>query len=245
MGKPVLQDIPVSIPPVVYQGHLFEARTITVPLQVRGTSVSNLVTNARALAAEFWPDMRDGQRGILAYTSWNSNARSIRAVLDPSTDFDEWVAKASTAKGMVRIELRFICANPTFYATTAVTPSGAFADAANVNIACVNAGDCDSYPVIAYTATAGTATVNPKVTDAYGHVWEIERTVAATKVATLTFNPENFSITYDGATNWYGYETPASQFIRVKYGTNNLTFTCTSGDATIGISFFSRYSSHG
>jgi hypothetical protein len=245
MGQPVLQDVPVTLPPVVYQGHVFRARTITVPLLVHGSSASDLITNVRALAAQFWSDMRGGYRGTLAYTSWNGNARSIRAVLDPSTDFDGWVAKASTGKGAVSIDLVFQCPDPTWYNATAVTPSGAFNGAVAVNISCANAGDCDSWPVITYTATGGTATVNPKVTDAYGRVWDIAATIAATKVAVLTFDPHAISIIYDGSTDWYGYETAASQFIRVKYGTNNLTFTATSGDATIGINFYSRYSTAG
>ena len=245
MGEPVLQDVPVGLPPSIYMGHLFKPRTISVSLIVHGTSASDLITNVRALAAHFWPDLRAGYRGILAYTSWNGMARAIRAVLDPSTDFDGWVAKASTGKGTVRIDLVFQCPDPTWYNATAVTPSGAFNGAAAVNISCANAGDCDSWPTITYTATGGTATVNPKVTDAYGRVWDIARTIAATKVAVLTFDPNAISIVYDGSTDWYGYETAASQLIKVKYGTNNLTFTATSGDAAIAISFYSRYSTAG
>jgi len=245
VGSPLLQNIPVSLPPAMYDGHLYKPRIITIPLYVFGATASALTSNIRALAAELWPDLRGRERGTLAYTSWDGVARSIRAVLDPQTDFKSIVAM-SVGKAMATIDLKFICPDPTFYDAASATASGAFSGDTPVNIACANAGDVDAYPVITYTQPGAGTTVNPQVTDAYGHVWKVEKTIETSKVLVLTFDPQALSMTYDGSTDWLGYESTDSRLIVCKYGTNNLTFVCDAGgDAAISISFYSRYSTHG
>lgn len=394
-GKPLVQTIPTNIPPAVYQGHLFEPRKISIPLIVYGSNVDALTDNVRALAAHFWPDMRGSARGTLQYETWGGVVRAIRGVLDPSTDFDDWVARSYTAKGKVEIELRYLCPDPTFYNPTLVEPAATYFNGVTpVTVSCVNAGDCDTYPTITYTNTAvellgngdfetagaGGADVfddwtetasdgaiadegvdvhggshaakltagatkdtrisqtftttpggeyalsfwthgdganagryriydetngadiqalvttgeagavyaevtdtftapalctsvsltfqcpdlntaiayfddasvyqttlqDPKVTDAYGNVWEIDGSMATGSTLVTCFDPSAIASTYSvGPADWFGMRTPASQLIRCKYGTNNLTFVCTSGAAKIEVTFYSRYSAHG
>jgi hypothetical protein len=141
-----------------------------------------------------------------------------------------------------------LCPDPTFYNATAVTGSGSFNGATPVNISCANTGDLAGYLTITYTGTA-TATINPKVTDAYGKFITIEGTISNADVLVMVLDPTALSITYTAsggsAVNWFGKRSADSTMVYAKYGTNNLVFSATSGTATIGTSFLPRHSTHG
>lgn len=245
-AKPVTTPMSTKAPVAQFQVYNRVERSIECDLMVAGTSYSGVVTNVKALAAHFAVDVRDDGRGTLTYTSWTGNQRSIKAVLENGSDVDEWIAAASKATAL--ITLKFLCPDPTFYNATAVTGSSAFNGATPVNLACANTGDLDGYLTITYTGTA-TATVSPKVTDAYSNYIEMEGTISNGDVLVMVLDPTALSMTYTpsggSATNWFGKRSAASTMVYAKYGTNNLVFSATSGTATIATSFLPRHSTHG
>lgn len=240
---PSVRRHPVSI----YQGFNPAERQIEVDLWVAGATVSALITNLRALWAQFYVDMRADSTGVLTYTAPNGNARSIR-VTPPegaTADAAEWWIPNSTGSSRAKVTLKFRAPDPTFYATTATTVNGAFSGTGSVNLSCANAGDCDAYPTITYTG----GVTNPKVTDAYGHYLQIEKTLTGAEVLTMVLDPQKgqLAITGPSSADWYNYRSGTSRIVTVKYGTNNLVFA--GGDAgdnaTISVSFRARYSTHG
>lgn len=245
-AKPVTTPMSTKAPVAQFQVYNREVRVIECDLTVYGSSYSAVCTNVKALAAHFAVDVRNDGRGYLIYTSWTGNARVIRAVLENGSDVDEWIAAASKATAL--ITLKFLCPDPTFYNGTAVVGSGSFNGSTPVNVSCANTGDLDGYLTITYTGTA-TATVKPKVTDAYGNFVEIEDTISNGDVLVMVLDPTALSITYTAsggsATNWFGKRSADSTMVYAKYGTNNLVFSATSGTATIATAFYPRHSTHG
>ena len=244
----VVATLPRKAPAGIYQVNNLKMRKIVVPVLVRGASPSALTTSIRTLWAALYVDARDDTMGTFKYTAANNNERWIKAVLGEDADINEWLAAGTSDPAGARIDIPLICPDPSFYASAPVTPAGAFDGTTPVNISCANPGDVDAYATITYTGIVN----NPSVTDAYGHVMEITITTThADDALVLTLDPQNLSIVYTpnggAATDYFGYRTAASQMAYVKHGTNNLTFVGDDAgdDATIGVSFSPRYSTHG
>ncbi|MFA4972539.1 MAG: hypothetical protein WC683_07980 [bacterium] len=245
-AKPVSVQVATKTPPEQFQAYNRTARTFEADLLVYGSSYSNVVTNLAALGAHFAVDARGDGLGTLTYTSWANNQRSIRCGLAEPFDDSKWIPAAT--KAWTEVTLKFYAPDPTFWNPTAVTGASAFNGATPVNLSCANTGNLNGYLTLTYTGTA-TATVNPKVTDAYGHWVELEGTVSNGDVVVMVLDPSAISVLYTpsggSATNWWGKRSATSTMVYAKYGTNNLVFSATSGTATIATTFYPRHSQHG
>jgi len=247
MWRPKILRTPRKFPVGLYQESVSDQREIVVPLHIEGTSQSDLLANIVALWDALTVDCRDGVLGTFTYVTANGTERSIKCILGESADINDWLLAGENDAAHAKIDLPLTCPDPTFYDDTAVEPSGAFSGTSNVNISCANAGDADSYPTITITTGGVNTLENPSITDAYGNVLAFEETMAVSKVLVLTLSPQDLSMDYDSGTNWFEKRSKTSRLIVCKYGTNNLTFTAdnAAANATIAISFYSRYSKHG
>lgn len=244
----VVADIPRKIPVGVFQANNVLKRGIIVPILVVGSTASALTTLIRTLVSALWVDVRGDAQGLLTYTAPNSVVRYIKCSLSEGAEVSDWLGGGFSDKAAARIDLPLICPDPTFYGATVTPTASAFNGTTNVNVACANAGDADAYPTITYTGIVN----NPKVTDAYGRFLKLEIvTTHANDVIQIVLDPQNLSMLYTpnggAATNAFGYRSEDSSLIVCKYGTANLVFVGEdAGDnATIGVSFTSRYSAHG
>ena len=244
--EPVFASIPRKLPVGVYQVSNQLRRGVAIPILVRGTNLSDLVTNIRALWAHFYVDVRADEMGSLDYTAPNGNRRRIDGALAKEADVEEWLGWMTHRPGGVRIIVPFDCPDPTFYDPTASNASGNFAGAGNVNIACTNNGDVDAYPEITYVTNHLVTLENPQVTDNAGSVFKIENTMAVSKTLVINADPQESSILYN-TTNWFGQRSSASVWPVIVPGTNNLVFTATNvtANAQITVSWNDRYSTHG
>lgn len=244
----IVADIPTKLPVGVFQANNVLKRGIVLPITVIGSSGSDLVTQIRALTAALWVDVRDDKQGTLTYIAPNNNTRYIKCSLQEGFDVGEWLGGGWADKNYANIDIPLLCPDPTFYGATVNATPSAFTGTTPVTVSCANAGDADAYPTITYTGIVN----NPKATDAYGHFVKLEIvTTHANDEIVLVLDPQNLSMTYTpnggAATTVFGYRTEDSTLTVCKYGTNNLSFVGEdAGDnATIEVSFASRYSSHG
>jgi hypothetical protein len=189
-------------------------------------------------------DALNNARGELRFTPASGNARAIRGVLDGEAKITGLGSTGDIPSNAADVTFTLVCNDPSWYNPTAVTVTGAFDDATPVALSCANAGAIAAYPVITYTQAAGSTTVKPKVTDAYGRILEMDMTLAASSSLVMTLDPSAYTFLYTvsgGTTSQYDKKTAASQMISVKPGTNNLTFVATSGTATISVAYNARY----
>lgn len=119
-----------------------------------------------------------------------------------------------------------------------------------VGVSCTNSGNADAYPTIVYATDGVNVLSEPKVEDSYGNELEIDSTtdVAINQTLTLVSDPQDMSITYSVApTNWFGRRQSANEMPLIAPGTNLLLFSASNAaaNATITITWFDRYASHG
>ena len=249
--EPIFATIPRKLPVGIYQANNMIMRGIEIALYIAGLDAGDLVTNIHALWDHLWVDIRDDERGALGYEAWNNNRRLIDcAVMNGASGIDDWMGDIIESECAAPLTLNLQCGDPTFYAEEDSTAAGAFAGVGNVNIACTNTGNADAYPVIVYATDGVNVLSEPKVTDSYGSVIEIDATddVAINQSLTLVSDPQDMSITYSGApANWFGRRQSTNVMPLLQPGTHNLTFTATNAaaNATITITWRDRWASHG
>lgn len=247
----IFATIPRKLPVGIYQANNLTMRGIEADLTIRGCNAAQLVGNIQILWNHLWADVRDDEQGVLEYESWNYNRRQIDcALMAGAQGIDTWMGQIVNFESAAQLALSFNCADPTFYNFEDSTATGAFAGVGNVNIACTNNGNADAYPTIVYATDGVNVLSEPKVTDSYGNVIEIDATddVAVNESLTIVSDPQNMSITYSvGPTNWFGRRQSTNVMPLVAPGTNNLTFTATNAaaNATITITWRDRWASHG
>lgn len=238
----VLVTTPRNMPPAIYVSSNPKSKDLKLFILAKGATASACQTNVHALQNHFWVDVHNKSQGTLAYTALNTSALSaklaLKTFIEGTYQFGQLAAYCQCL-----CEVTFGQADPTWYGAV-INAASAFNGSTPVNVSIANTGNCDSSLTITYTGTA-TATVNPQVTDDYGHVLKIEDTIPDTKVLIMDLDPESLSITYDGSTNWYGKRSTASQLVVAKPGTHNLVFVADSGTAVIAVTCYPRHSAHG
>lgn len=244
--EPVTVKLPRNKPVGIFVLNNQVHRAIEVDIRITATTLSSALTNLRALRKHFHVDsFRKGGLGTLTYTAFNNITRAIKCA--PSERQDEKWLRAQNGGGSTCIAtVRLIAPEPSFYNATATTETGAFSGTSDVTVECTNNGDEDAYVTITYTTDGSNQLVNPQVTDYYSQALTIEQTMAVSKVMVLTLNPQTLSILYDG-TNIFGKRASGQDIVVIAPGTHNLTFTAdnAAANATIGLSWNDRYSTHG
>lgn len=243
-------EVPANDPAEAYQTHLYQVREIAMTLEVRGDSPSEVVTLAAALIEGLTYDVWAKARGVFSYTADNGVTRAIRCAVANLGDLDDWINRfpmsAGSLHSIARLPLVLRCQSPGWYDPVADTFDTAFNGTTPVDLACPNGGNMDAYPRITYSG----AVTNPKVTDWYGHVFELDLDVAAGGVVAIDFDPLNFSCTHTpsggSATDVRNLQTLASREIVVNPSwVGKLTFEADAGDANIEVTLNARYRGHG
>lgn len=235
--EPYEADMPHQTPAALYLVQNMKKRPIDLEIELRG---SNPITSLRRLNAHFAVDIRDDARCTLDFTTWETGVRRlIKGALREPTQIRK------VARTVVGVMVPLSCQDPTFYDPTQKTETGNFNGVTPVAISCTNDGDWPAYLDITYTGPVS----QPKLTDAYGYVLEIENDLAAGDTLRMVMEPHSFEITYTPsggeAVSWLGYRSGASQLVFVKPDTNNLTFEAASGTGGITVRWNDRYSTHG
>lgn len=242
--------LPADDPPAAYQTHLTGVREIEGKLWIIGDDAGEVVDTAAELIDDLSYDAEQKATGVFTYTADNGVTRAIACSIAKIGEMEEWINRYTnySASRAVRAKLpvMFRCHSPYWYDATPDTFIGAFNDYGDVEIDCPNDGVADSYPTLTYDG----AVTNPKVTDEYGHTFEVEIDMDAGDELEIVMDPERFAVTYtpsggspEDASN---LQTLASREIRVKPGASaKLTFTADAGTADIGISLNARYRGHG
>lgn len=209
-----------------YQSSRISARSISVSFIV--VDASKTATARTAITSFFKPKLL----GSLAVTR-GSTTRNIGFYLASKPDF----INPDSSCPKLRVTVNLVCADPYFYATTAVTSNETGTNVITVN----NPGDAECGCTISITATGG-AVVNPYFTlVGTGEFVYVIQSMVATKVLQVSTVPGSCFAKYDGAVI-YTY-TLDSNFFKLKVGSNTITLDSDTGEAYIvgSISFTPRY----
>jgi hypothetical protein len=242
--------VPANDPVEAYQTHLYEVREIKMLVQIRGESPTEVATLAAELIEDLTYDVWAKTRSTFIYTADNGITRAIRCALTAVGDLQDWINRYPMGAGSLHcaasIPITLRCQSPCWYDPVEDTFDTAFDGATPVELACPNGGNEDAYPRITYTG----AVTNPKVTDWYGHVFELTLDVAAGGEVYIDFDPLNFTCTHTpsggAATDVRNLQTLASREILVNpTWVGKLTFEADAGTADISVALNARYRGHG
>lgn len=233
-SDPVIEKTP-QLDQDIYQASRWKPRKFGFLLGVTGASYSAIQTNWRTLCSWLEGDMGIKAQGEIKRVISNANTRHIKCIptktqimIDSVAYFEAW--------------LWFLAADPFWYNPSQQTASGNYNDAAAVNISCANAGSVEAWPVITITGVVDT----PKVQNSDGEYTEIDLDQThANDVVVIDCRPGYKTITHTpnggAATNYLGYRSSSSKFFALPTGTNNVTISATTGNATCQVAWYNRY----
>lgn len=243
-AEPIITKLPLQEPPALYATSGFTERTITVKMTC--FSGSNTRWSPTTWWGRFVADLRAdalaGAPGVLTYMNEDRIIRAIKAVLSQDSVGIEWLGGHGIGSRGFAAQLTWKCADPTFYAPTLKTATGAFAGVANVNISCTNAGDVVAYPNILYDTDGAQTLQTPDVNWGATGSYTVLGTLAI-NTTLLTICELPWSVTYSGApTDWSGLRYGGIPAIAI--GTNNLGFSAANAgaNAAITVTWYDRYS---
>jgi len=254
-SRVVWAKTPYSAMPALFQTQVMEPREISMGIDVSGSNPTAVVREVTQLLWCMAIDLRKNvfghEQALGTFTYWGDNDTelAIRCVPTNHDGIDQWLHRFQLEGARATLPLKFWCPDPTFYAPTKVSPASApFNGAANVTISCVNPSMWPAYIEVSYTGICE----NPKMTDYYGTVWELEKDAAnAGDETVMVLDPHDFQVTHTpnagAAANVFNLISEASTWPPlIAPGTNDLTFICEAGgNATIQVGFYTRYPFHG
>ena len=215
-----------------------ESPEISLVIGVLGNDRGTLMTRIDALL--WWTDPDRGTF-ILKRTTSNSSERR-REVTRTGYELGTPEALASGGR-IVPVTITCQSADPTWYDPSSVTVTGQFSGATSVELSLENSNVEAYIDSLIYSGAVDT----PKLE--LGD-WELEFDTDAAMVAgdvlTLVFDPNSNSfgatLLHSGAeSSWTGRISTTSRWGLIPAGTNDATFSATSGDASITLQFTKRY----
>jgi len=241
----VMVPIPRKVPFALLRGVNPQVRSVELDILVYGATLGALMGAVSDLYAHFYADVFNDDRGTLTYTGWNGNTVAIKVaphVPSGVADGTEWCWSSSQSEGATRVTLRLVAPDFTWYSTSESSNSGSLSGTSPVNISCTNNGDAPAYLRVRVNGQATSVTI----TDAYSKTFQFEATISAGQYVDCDFDPSALSFTRDNGDDWYNNRSSDSALIRVKPGTNNITFTGGAGgdNGTLSLTWDDRYSRH-
>jgi len=239
------------------RGWRYTARPIEIVLGFRSLTPSALWTDMADWASAF--NMERGM-GTLKMVLQDGTERRIDCEVNDSIP----LGSQDRPSGRVQIvSVSLMADDPMLYDPVMQKATSAFSGSTDVDVECDNDGDVATYPVIEISG----AVTNPLIEliiggidlwcSADSEIWgttdselwampeyedaelDIDHTLAGTDVMIIDF--EAASVTINGSTNGMRYVTKASDFFKLKRGSNTIQLAADSGTATVEIRWMHKY----